>query len=394
MKMKILKSIEQPVATSSLEEKTKSLIVRDLLRLNWKIALGPGKILITPPATYDKDIIKDSMVVRRQEILEKNRRWIKEKTAFARENLANGEDVLRSEIKPCIEVCDTQKSLDLFRFYRYSWSSPYSDYVGRRIRFLIRDEGIPHRPVIGLAALGSPIIHIPDRDDWIGWDRKTRTKNLVYAMDAYVVGSLPPYNALLGGKLISYMLASNEVRRIYKKKYCRAITLLENRKASDLVCLFTTGLYGKSTQYNRLKYENQELYKYIGTTRGYGSLHLSEETFKAMQDLLKSKGILIANRFENGPSWRMRVIKAAGNLLGFDGDSLLRHSFQRAIYAIPLASNWKDALIGKYKKPDYFNYPLQELVSHWKERWLSMRLKNQNVVDEVSKFKVEQFILL
>src|SRR4051794_234151 len=100
MKMKILKSIEQPVATSSLEEKTKSLIVRDLLRLNWKIALGPGKILITPPATYDKDIIKDSMVVRRQEILEKNRRWIKEKTAFARENLANGEDVLRSEIKP------------------------------------------------------------------------------------------------------------------------------------------------------------------------------------------------------------------------------------------------------------------------------------------------------
>ena len=81
-------------------------------------------------------------------------------------------------------------------------------------------------------------------------------------------------------------------------------------------------------------------------------------------------------------------------LFGFDGDSLLKHSFQRSIYAIPLASNWKDALIGEYKKPDYFDYPLQELVTHWKERWLSMRLKNQNIVDEVSKFKVEQFIVL
>jgi len=41
---------------------------------------------------------------------------------------------------------------------------------------------------------------IPARDTWIGWDRKARTRNLVYTMDAYVLGALPPYNHILGGK--------------------------------------------------------------------------------------------------------------------------------------------------------------------------------------------------
>src|SRR5436305_6758804 len=115
------------------------------------------------------------------------------------QNLASGEEVLRSAIKPVIEVCESKKQQDLFRILRYYWSSPYSEYVGRRIRLIMRDAALPSRPVIGIAALGSPIIHIPERDEWIGWDKVTRTKNLIYTMDAYVIGAIPLYKYLLGG---------------------------------------------------------------------------------------------------------------------------------------------------------------------------------------------------
>ena len=93
-------------------------------------------------------------------------------------------------------------------------------------------------------------------------------------MDAYVIGALPPYNYLLGGKLISYLLTSNEVRNIYKNKYKNHITLINKRKADDLVCLFTTSLYGKSSQYNRLKFNDQLIYQPIGETKGYGTLEM------------------------------------------------------------------------------------------------------------------------
>ena len=225
-------------------------------------------------------------------------------------NLANGCDVLTSKIDPTIEVCQTEKQHRLFRMFRYYWSSPYSEYVGRRIKLIIRDKALSNKPVIGIAALGSPIIHIPERDEWIGWDKKTRTKNLIYTLDAYVIGAMPPYNYLLGGKLISYILASNEVREIYRVKYKDQVTLTAKRIANKLVGIFTTSLYGNSSQYNRIKYNNELLYQPIGQTKGFGTLHLSEATIQLMIKLLKSKGIEIGHKFGDGPSWVMRVIRS------------------------------------------------------------------------------------
>ena len=198
------------------EEKVKLLLLRDLFRLNWSIENSKDKLVISPPIYYNKEIIRQSMSVSRQEILSKNREWIEKHIDLAKKNLAQGKDVLKSEISPRIEICKTQEQHNLFRIFRYYWSSPYSEYVGRRIRLLIRDDGIDGNPLIGITALGSSIIHIPDRDRWIGWDKKTRTNNIIYTMDVYVLGALPPYNCLLGGKLVSYILASKEVREIYK----------------------------------------------------------------------------------------------------------------------------------------------------------------------------------
>lgn len=380
----------------SLKDQVYWLIIRDLARLNWNVKL-PTKnnpfITIIPPDTYDKESIKEAMSIKRDEKIKKNRLWINSKIDIARKNLATGIDAFESDIKPIIEVCETKKQHDLFRIYRYYWSSPHSEYVGRRIKLIIRDGALHNKPVIGIAALGSPIIHIPERDAYIGWDITTRTRNLIYTMDAYVIGALPPYNYLLGGKLISYLLASKEVREIYRRKYKDKITLLEKRHANKLVGIFTTSLYGKSSQYNRLKYKDDLLYKPIGETKGYGSLHLSEETISKMQALLKTENIYITNRFGDGPSWTMRVIHKAGAVIGFDPDLLLNHSFKRHIYFIPLAKNWRQFLTGETNAPNYYNYSKKELVEFWKKRWLLNRKKNKFIYENVRNFNPDNFTI-
>ncbi|MDD1426356.1 DUF4338 domain-containing protein, partial [Dolichospermum sp. ST_sed9] len=267
------------IQTQGNEEKVKLLLIRDLLHLNWSIKKSRNELRISPPSFYNKEIIKKSMSISRQEIIEKNREWIEKHIDIARKNLALGRDVLKSKILPRIEVCKTEEQHGIFRIFRYYWSSPYSEYIGRRIRLLIRDDGIDGSPIIGIAALGSSIIHIPDRDKWIGWDKEIRTNNIINIMDAYVLGALPPYNYLLGGKLVSYILASNEIREIYKEKYKDKITIIRKRKTNDCVCIITTSLYGNSSQYNRLKFKDKLLYIPIGYTTGYGTLHVSYETF-------------------------------------------------------------------------------------------------------------------
>jgi hypothetical protein len=381
-------------AKTQLEQQLVISLVSDLVKIGWKLSSRKkGLIELLPPVEYEKHVVQKAMSHARKEILKANGPWIKKHIKVARQNLAEGHKVIGSPILPRIEVCENQKQHDLFRMFRYYWSSPFSDYVGRRVKLLVRDDGVEGSPLIGIAALGSSIIHIPERDNWIGWDTATRTQRIIYMMDAYVLGALPPYNELLGGKLVSYILASNEVRAILKKKYKSAQTLIKKRKASEVVLVVTTSLYGNSSQYNRLKYGKKLLYQPIGSTSGYGSLHISSKTFGLMRKLVKRKHLEITNKFGDGPNWRMRVIRSACDIIGIDSDVILRHSFRRGIYASPLATNWKSFLKGETRKPKYRDIPLEKVVQHWKERWLDMRKQNELVLQKVKNFSPKQFKL-
>lgn len=376
-----------------LEERVTLLLVRDLVRIGWRLKSNSSKSFeLVPPSNYEKNVIKEAMAYSRNDVITRNAFWIEKHMDLGCNNLAMGKDILKSDICPRVEVCETKEQNDIFRIFRYYWSSPASDYVGRRIRLLIRDDGIKNSPVIGIAAIGSSIIHIPDRDKWIGWDTETRTNRIIYIMDAYVIGAMPPYSYLLGGKLVSYILASNEIRAIYKKKYVKTETLINKRKASDLVLIMTTSLYGNnSSQYNRLTFGKSLLFQPIGTTSGYGSLHISHETFNAMRELADVNGHNTSNRFGMGPNWRMRVIRAACNVLNLNSDAILKHSFQRGLYAVPLAINYKSFLKGESENPIYRNLPLKKLVNHWRDRWFYMRKQNHLVMQKVRDFSPKQF---
>lgn len=59
---------------------------------------------------------------------------------------------------------------DIWRYFRSTWANQATNTPGRTMRFLVRDAGAEHHPVMGIGALGSPVAQLRDRDAWIGWD--------------------------------------------------------------------------------------------------------------------------------------------------------------------------------------------------------------------------------
>ena len=58
---------------------------------------------------------------------------------------------------------------DVWRYARHFWSIPYQSTPGRNLFYLIRDAALPERPLIGIAALGNPVLGLAKRDDHFGW---------------------------------------------------------------------------------------------------------------------------------------------------------------------------------------------------------------------------------
>lgn len=58
---------------------------------------------------------------------------------------------------------------DIWRYARHFWSIPYQSTPGRNLFYLIRDAARPERPLIGIAALGNPVLGLAKRDDHFGW---------------------------------------------------------------------------------------------------------------------------------------------------------------------------------------------------------------------------------
>lgn len=60
--------------------------------------------------------------------------------------------------------------LDIWRYFRSTWSSPYEMIPGRTIAFLVRDASWENHPVIGISAISSPALALSVRDQYLKWD--------------------------------------------------------------------------------------------------------------------------------------------------------------------------------------------------------------------------------
>jgi hypothetical protein len=59
--------------------------------------------------------------------------------------------------------------MDIWRYFRHTWASPYKSVPGRTMMVLVRDAAAPFHAVIGIAALSSAAVAVTARDERIGW---------------------------------------------------------------------------------------------------------------------------------------------------------------------------------------------------------------------------------
>ena len=120
--------------------------------------------------------------------------------------------------------------------------------VGRNIQLAVREKN--SGKILGFIRLGSPVIYMKPRNEFLGqvWIQQEDTAkrfNQSTIMGFVIVPSQPFGFNYLGGKLLSAICTSHEVREICNKKYGMNLCLFE-----------TTSLYGSTktvSQYDGMK---------------------------------------------------------------------------------------------------------------------------------------------
>ena len=321
--------------------------------------------------------------------LQESQDWIQRAWIEHSHRFADGDKITPENVTPRLIQVESREHRDLFRLGRFTWSLPYSRGYGRRLRFLVMDEH--HDTLMGLLGLQSAPISFLPRDQHIQYPTKERKEELVnQTMDIFTLGAIPPYNLLLGGKLMVYAAGSREVREAYQEQYGDAVTIMKERTIpAHLVLLTTTSAYGRSSIFNRVKYpscvEDRTLSHQLGSidregytknkqngyTKGYGNVHL-DGIYPRIKEYLDQMGYETTKGYGQGPKPVWQNIHRALLKLKIDG-SALKHGIPRESWCIPMAKNAWEYLNGEVEEPDYYQDTFQEMAAWWKQRWLLPR---------------------
>jgi hypothetical protein len=570
-------------------------IMLDLAGQGWAVRVDDTGVAVAPP-TGATDPAVEKLRVRTQELIKRNeqlaepsvRRFVKfmEKPRLhdgvfisifslmrdgrdlaralsaAQGTAVADPSALRGAIDPYVQVVTGErctetgyKLIDIWRYFRHTWSNQYTSTPGRTMMLLVRDRAAKYHPIIGIAALGSPIVQLAERDDWIGWQpavflaaleasptlrmarwiagrlataleelylddlvkdglywpslweqpttdaierlikesetqrhdhhrfaratdfKKTRDANderawqnraeshlfrskrcraladlltIRQALQSYlypkpsraglagalqdpkarraitsvlrrakadavgteiadltVCGAVAPYNAILGGKLVSMLAVSPVVVKVYRQRYGEYASEIASsmagrpiRRRSNLVFIGTTSLYGSgASQYNRIRIPEDVLggsapieYRQLGRSKSFGTSHLSSASVRALVRLAEQSatGVRVNSIFGEGVNPKLRKIRHGFDLLDWPSDVLLRHGRQRIIYGVSLVDNLLPYLLGADQRPEYrfrrsATSDVTSVATWWMRRWLVPRIQSAEILEAVAE---------
>lgn len=226
--------------------------------------------------------------------------------------------------------------------------------------------------------------------------------------DLIVCGAAPPYNEMLAGKLVALLAVSPEVVCEYRRRYDNAASIIASSMAgarvvrpANLVSVSTTSLYGvRPSQYDRLSMPADVVggargdrlrYKFLESrTEGWGTFQFSKATKDALDSFLESiDKQRVRNIFGEGASPRLRALRDGLDALGLKSDQLLTHGLTKSVYAVNLAANSLEYLLGFDSEPQYlFDTKLnsaatEAIADWWAHRWAAKRIAKPAVRDRI-----------
>lgn len=237
-------------------------------------------------------------------------------------------------------------------------------------------------------------------------------------MELNVCGAIPPYNEILGGKLVALLATSPQVIHDYKERYSNRASMIASRlkgqdvfRPADLVYVGTTSLYYVgSSQYNRLRIPGSVfgtdfdvVWKKLGMTIGFGTMHISKATTLSLTEATSDGFNRINHVFGEGASPKMRLLTMSIRELlestNEDSKDFSKHAMSRIVYGACLASNTLDYLMGKDAAPkyytdiDHYQEGTAKVINYWTTRWLSSRLNYVPIYERIRSFDKEGFLV-
>lgn len=372
---------------------TKTIAVRDSLKQqidrtlrDQGYDLSGGKFSLTNDAP---DNLRQTHSLAKKERISEQIAFIRNHVRPIQEKMINGRDLKVTDISPeLIPVVAGSHWEMLFRWWNHVWwSVPYEKAYGRQMRYIVWDKY--HEAVIGLIGLQSPILSWAPRDRYLNIPASERDYWVNQSMSAQRLGAMPPYNEILGGKLVAMLMTSDKLREDFHKKYSdKNTTLCQRKLPAHLLFITTTGAFGKSSIYTRLKLKDEWLARFIGYSNGFGSFHIPNEIYEKLLVVLSDVGVNVKRGCGNGPSRKMRLIQKGMNELGYKNGGF--HGVKRAIYLFPFAKNTKEMIMDRCQAPLWHHRQETDLTDFWKNRWILPRIKVRQ--KRLQHFNKDQFI--
>jgi hypothetical protein len=358
------------VVQSEREARLRDRIVGSLMKQGFRMQSG----LLIPPDTSEKSVLRELHREAVKHRVERSRPRLERQENRLLSRVAAGHEVYPAGIRPQLVLVRSGSDDELlFRYARLHWSIPVSAGYGRRLRFLVYDES--NGKLIGVFGLGDPVFSLGPRDRWLGWNLEGKKERLQCVMDLFVLGAVPPYSALLCGKLIALLATSREVQQAFHQKYGGAPAFISG-KALDgrLALVTTTSALGRSSLYNRLRFRGEPVFHSLGYTRGSGDFHFSNGFYNDLRQFAVERCDATAKHARWGHGFRNRreLVRKALPLLGLSRE-LAYHGVQREIYVAPLASNAAAFLRGDHQRLQSYNRSADELFQWFRDRWLLPR---------------------
>ena len=217
------RELERPVALRAALH-----VLTDLVRQRWSVRVtDKGVVEVKRPEREQVDPHREKLRVRGQELVKRDeqlrrptvRKFVErmERSVFFRDqpvsvfslfrdgrelaaslrkvrSLPNSRraQALRTAIDPYLQFVDETRLCehtglrlqDIWRYFRHTWTNQYTSTPGRWMAILVRDRSRKFHPVMGIGAIGSPIVQIRERDVWIGWHAETFLESVTAAPTA------------------------------------------------------------------------------------------------------------------------------------------------------------------------------------------------------------------
>lgn len=353
--------------------------------INSGFSIEDDRILSVP---QDKEFFRKVHANAVAFLREKKRKFIEQyDEMFLEKFIINGTDLDIHNIRPVLSKIDGKLDNSLFNWIKLHWSIPISAGYGRRLRYVVYDRG--NSAIMGIIGLADPVFALGDRDRYIGWTADVRKRNLKHVMDAFVLGAVPPYSYILGGKLVASLLMSPKIRTDFSKQYRGKKSLISGEIFDGkLAAITTASALGKSSVYDRISINGGSKFLHVGWSKGSGEFHFLNDLYQQIYDLA-----LPTLKWTKNPRWgkgsrnRRVVIQEGLRILNLPAN-MIYHNIPRELFLVPLGSRTFNFLRNETKQIGYFGITQDEIVKYALKRWVIPR--SERKLDYL-EFKKEQY---